>query len=315
MTKIAKSYTSQRRNFRLSPLEMLIVALIVLGVLYLITLWVGSLVSTSSSTIVSAPGTASAELRQMAIETDKLTMRVAKLEHSLKGLPGQSGVAPGVARLQKRLDRVERMVSGLAKGKKVVPVVSPALEGRISALEKGRNRGGPDPKLQKRLASLEARMSKLALAPDQMATKNEVIQVRLRRLEAAVRQGASSQAPPPAGVSPRLEKRLQNLERKLAEAADRMRAPAPRPAPVQKAKPAPVLRAAPQPKPSKRNTIAKAKRKKLKKIVHRVRPGQTLYGLARKYKVKSGDILKWNPVISEHRRQQLWIGQKVVIYR
>eukprot|EP01022_Parablepharisma_sp_SALTPOND_P005121 TRINITY_DN121712_c0_g1_i1.p3 TRINITY_DN121712_c0_g1~~TRINITY_DN121712_c0_g1_i1.p3 ORF type:complete len:107 (-),score=31.61 TRINITY_DN121712_c0_g1_i1:53-373(-) len=83
-----------------------------------------------------------------------------------------------------------------------------------------------------------------------------------------------------------MDRRLDQLERKVTTVAAQA-----------KARPAPAASPAPEPKPVR--------------IVHVVRRGQTLYGLARTYGVKMRQIKEWNPRLGS--RDKLYIGEKLVI--
>ena len=47
-------------------------------------------------------------------------------------------------------------------------------------------------------------------------------------------------------------------------------------------------------------------------IRHKVKRGDTLFALARRYKVEVQDIRNWNPQIK--KRRYLWIGEPLIIY-
>lgn len=187
MGNLAKTYTSRRRNFRLSPLELMIVALIALGVLYLITLWIGSL---SGGGGASDQGRAlgSPELKQALLAGEKMAVRLDEMDKTIAGLKNKlsSATTSGDAKLEQRLAKLEAMVNGLAKGKKVIPVADKKLSRRITTLENK----------QKELSRLEGRLGSL-----EQSQKNRA---KLETKIAALEKGQKALTP--------LEDRLASLE-------------------------------------------------------------------------------------------------------
>ena len=60
------------------------------------------------------------------------------------------------------------------------------------------------------------------------------------------------------------------------------------------------------------STSSKAKSKKSgKKTTHVVKSGETLQGIASKYKISPGDLMRWNEIANPNR---LYVGQKLVMY-
>jgi membrane-bound lytic murein transglycosylase D len=119
------------------------------------------------------------------------------------------------------------------------------------------------------------------------------VEARLARLEMrlAALSRAQSQAPrSQAAALVELKRRLASLEQRLRTPASRPTAPTPQVRPAAEAKPAP----------------------KVRKVYHKVRRGQTLYGIARRYGVKVSQIKDWNPKLK--RRRHLWVGETLVIY-
>ena len=145
---------AQRRNFRLSPLEMLIVALIILGVLYLMTIWVNSLLNQGSGSrdVQSAP-VPLAQMEQVLIASEKASTKLISMEKALEQARKE------VAELKKDLAK--------GSGNKALAIRVSSLEKKLAGSKAGP--GGPplktDPILMAKVGELEkavAQNTKLA---------------------------------------------------------------------------------------------------------------------------------------------------------
>ena len=203
-----------------------------------------------------------------------------------------AGLTSSLGQLQRDQERLAKQVGALAVAAptlKGAPLASPLLAQRLSGLEKqitALNQAQARPSRQeleaaKRLASLEkelARVKKQAAAAAVQADPK--LSARLRSLEKQLAADNKDERV--------MDHRLDLLEKKVSRVASQAKAS---PAPV--AKPSPPV----EPKPVR--------------IIHLVRPGQTLYGLARTYGVKMRQIKEWNPQLGT--RDKLYIGEKLVI--
>jgi LysM repeat protein len=83
---------------------------------------------------------------------------------------------------------------------------------------------------------------------------------------------------------------------------------------MEDAKAAPAARPSPRIEKPEKKTEKHAEKPppKTRMITHTVRRGQTLYGLARRYKVKVSDIRRWNPKLQN--RKNLWINEDLIFY-
>ncbi len=240
---------------------------------------------------------------------DKLEERLARLEQER---PVPSPPPKDTAALEKQVAALGKRLDRLAARKKTLPDVSPLdrrlvrLESQVQRLRLATAIGGQGsqatpPADAAELARLEARVQEMeqslrqaqdslhrvrAPVPDMELTARVA---RLERELAAARtEGASSAA------DRALRIRLAALEKKLAGLEKRPSRPRvsgpPRPAGHRTARPNPPTR-----------------------IRHRVRRGDTLYAIARRYKVTISDIKQWNPKLK--KRRHLWVGEKLIIYR
>ncbi len=345
-----KNPLSGRRNFRLSPLEMLIVALIVLGVIYLLTLWISGFSAPPSTTAA----TNSPQAEQALIATEKLGTRLDHLEKTLTRLAKTKLKANATdPKLAGRVNRLEKMVNALAKGKKVVALHSPkqerrltGLEHRLARLEERLNaRAAKSQKQLNRLArlekqvtslqaslrgpgSLDSRIKLLEQRPPEnltLAPKVARLQTRLARLEKA--QAARAAAPPPdlEAKLNALNDRVTRLSRQLAQ-QDRRPAPASGPSPklekrlaalnqrvAQLSRQVARLKSSPGAAPRNVTPPKTTAPKPAPAVVrHKVRRGDTLFRLARRYRVKVAQIRQWNPKLKN--RRYLWIGETLLIY-
>ncbi|MCF8042859.1 MAG: LysM peptidoglycan-binding domain-containing protein [Desulfarculaceae bacterium] len=215
----------------------------------------------------------------------ELTQRVAGQGKVLAGLTTSLG------QLQRGQERLAKQLGVLAVAPPTVkgaPLASPLLAQRLSGLEKqiaalGQAQARPsrqELEAAKRIASLEKELAQVKKQAAAAVKADPKLSARLRSLE---KQQAADNKDEQV-----MDRRLDQLEKKVSTVAAQAKA---RPALV--AKPAPPA----EPKPVR--------------IIHLVRPGQTLYGLARSYGVKMRQIKEWNPQLGA--RDKLYIGEKLVI--
>ncbi len=336
---------ANRRNFKLSGLEMLIVALIVLGVIYLVSMWVGNAFAPEPEAV--APAAPAPLMEKALVASEKAQAQLSSLVNDLGSMrkdieelrarrasasPGQP--APHSDGLDRRLDDLEKQVKTLVSHKKEDKPLAAlaqdlkALAGRIEHLEKeqaSKSQGSKtvsapaaDPKILARLERLEqvqARLQATSPVPAAPAPAAELsnLEQRLAKLEQGMAQVAKAPAPAPAANISSLEQRLAKLEQGMAQVAKaQANTPAASPTPAPRAaaeasdseaKRQPKV--APRPAPSKPQPDHR-------KVSHKVKPGETMLGLARKYKVNMDDIVRWNATQLGDRRQLL-IGETIVI--
>ncbi len=219
--------------------------------------------------------------------------RLAALERRL----ARSGaVQAEEARLARRLDKLEQTAATRRELQ--------ALAKRLAQKEKsppGAITPGPAPAAlalqESRLQRLESglRRMQVSLSRVRAPVPDPAVEARLARLEKRLDALGRVQARPPgreADALAGLQRRLAALEQRVRTLARSSRAAAvSSPArPPAKAKPAP----------------------KVHKLYHKVRRGQTLYAIARRYGVKVSQIKDWNPKLK--RRRHLWVGETLVIY-
>jgi hypothetical protein len=302
-----------RRNFRLSGLEILISALILLGVIYLIAMWMGSIFTPEPE--ATAPAAAPATLMERALAaTEKAQAQLASVVKDVAGLrkeieqlqarrtpaPSGGGRAAATAAdhaLDRRLEEMDRQVQSLAE----------SLRDRHASLQ------GVDVKaLASRLERMEKELG-AAKAAEKTAPRpapDARLLERLERLEKVVTaQAAAGPAPSPAPSE--MERRLARLEQAAAR-------PAPAPTPAVPAAPAPApapAQAAPEVKAPEKPAARPAQpRVGPQRSTHKVKSGETLSGLARRYRVVQEDLVRWNAQQLGDRRQLL-IGETLVIFR
>ena len=220
-----------------------------------------------------------------AVASPELAQRVMGQGKVLGGLTASMG------RLQRDQERLAKQVGALAVAAptlKGAPLASPLLAQRLSGLEKqitSLKQSQARPSRQeleaaKRLASLEKELDRVKKQAAAAVQADPKLNARLRSLEKQLAADNKDERV--------MDRRLDLLEKKVSRVATLAKA---RPAPV--AKPSPPV----EPKPVR--------------IIHLVRPGQTLYGLARTYGVKMRQIKEWNPRLGT--RDKLYIGEKLVI--
>ncbi|MCB2188424.1 MAG: LysM peptidoglycan-binding domain-containing protein [Deltaproteobacteria bacterium] len=291
-----------QRNFRLTTLELLLAALIGLGGLYLLAVWVG--LFTRGEPAAQNPGNlvgTGQQLERVMVANEKALARLTALEKENQTLKEQvasltaGGAGGGKAdpNLFKRLDALEAAVRELqaARGDRQN---DGALAKKVDGMEAELNRLAaslrkvhapvPDPELLGRLAALEEKAGRGAgEAPVDLSRKVE----ELSRTQRQILTRLSSLSPPYSGGD-----------------ATAHAQPAPPPAPTA-APPEPPRRApaavAPPSTPPRQKTM-----------IYEIRAGDTLYRIARTYRVTVEDLQRWNPKFQQ--RATLYIGEKVVIH-
>lgn len=219
-----------------------------------------------------------------AATQSKLTERVGALEKS------PSSPSPEIVSLKGKIEKIQKELDGRKDERGVA-----ALNLRLHRLEKEilRTRQSlrrvhaplPDPELATRVEKLEKRLGSSSMAPGRM-------EERLRNLSAQVQALARSRKEADQGPPKTVKK--QAAPTKTASAR-----PLPAPEKTKIIKPKPMA-------------TAPSKAPPPKLIRYKVRRGDTLYALARRYRVRMNDIRNWNPKIK--RRRYLWIGETLVIY-
>lgn len=259
-----------------------------------------------------------------------LNQRLDALEKALKQPP-----APAVD--AKLLARVEALEKAAKQPPAPAPAADAKLLARIEALEKAaktapESAAGPGPAVaalaqqETRLQRLEAAVAQLgqakpAAAPAASADQAAALAARLEDLEADLRKQQGALQKQVKALDAELERqekgvavdrRLAAVEKRLGQLDQRPAlAPAAKPEPRHEdraeTKSEPRVDAKPAVKPSPRHEPAN------RKVSHLVRSGETLMGLARRYRVSVDDIVRWNAAQLGDRRL-LWKGETLVIY-
>lgn len=283
---------ARRRNFRLSGLEISIVVLIILGVAYLVTMWAGAAFSPESE---PAPAATPGVLMEKALAvSEKVQAQLSSLNRDLGALRkdldalqgrrsdnapaalGKQHSSPSNALLGRRLDEVEKQLQALSVHKDDKP-----LAGRLDRLERDlASRALPDNK--------SAVDTRLAAGPQ--------LQARIERLEQALaqtRKEAPSELTEMESRLSKLEQGLKQVNRDLAWESARAAASQEGVAahPAAASKPAAVDQ---------------------RKITCKVKIGDTMLGLAHRYRVSMDDIVRWNAQQLGDRRNLL-IGETLAI--
>ena len=243
---------SGRRSFRLSPLEMLILGLILVVVFYLISLWITGAFEAPKQ---AAPTAAPAQLLDRALSaTERVQARLLTIEKKLAALDERLSKATSGPDNKKvivspkwasRLDALEKKVAALDKSagaSKVQPapkVDLTPLEARIVFLEKKVGEKPGQESLDQRLAQIDQRLEEMTKAPAApAATSRELssLDERLGKLEERTAQIAEDQEKP--GVSPAelktLDQRLGKLEERTAQITQKQAKPFATPSDLQK---------------------------------------------------------------------------------
>lgn len=203
------------------------------------------------------------------------------------------GLTSTMGRLQRSQERLEKQMGALAVAAPAVkgaPLASPVLAQRLSGLEKqiaALNQSQARPSRQeleaaKRIASLEKELAQVKKQAAAAVQADPKMSARLRSLEKQLAADDKDEKV--------IDRRLDLLEKKVSSVAAQAQA---RPAPAAVRPASPAAEAKPV------------------RIIHVVRPGQTLYGLARSYGVKMKQIKEWNPQLGA--RDKLYIGEKLTI--
>ena len=200
MIKFAQTNGSQRRSFRLSPLETLILGLVVVGALYLLTLWVTSFFPSNPQ---AQPPAASDQSNTALVAAEKALARIDALNKEL-------------ADLNKKLD-LASSASG-AKGK--AGKYDAKLAARVSALEKKLDEPS------RKLAALDGKINKIGEELAQ-ARKNSDPALPLAKLEPRLKWLEKNlqriESTPPV-LDPRMTARLDGLEKKLGAPSAELKA-------------------------------------------------------------------------------------------
>jgi LysM repeat protein len=349
MLKLAQNGDSKRRNFKLSALEMLIIGLIILGVLYLVSLWMTSFLSPAPQT--QNGGVSLAQIEPMLDTVKKAERRLAVLEKTVKELRervAKSGSSSASGKAVKadpavsgRLAALEEKVKGLSQ-----PAASSQLEGRLKAMEKKvRAQSTIEKRVQdlekssshqqktrdKRLDKLEKSLSNLEDAPEAALSTLAALEIRVKRIEAAMIKARQSSGKAQAVLNdPELAARVGKLEKKVADSDVQKRVTElrrkvndlsgklanlekepPQETQAKTAKATPPPEKTTKPPEPKATTHKAAPSSKGKVVKHKVRRGDTLFALARRYKVTAADIRQWNPKLK--KRRYLWVGEILII--
>jgi LysM repeat protein len=147
------------------------------------------------------------------------------------------------------------------------------------------------------------------------------LEPRLKALESKVAVQTESVAKELQGLKPglqQIETRLKALEDHQKQADAQMKQMQARPAPTpprpvaeekkpaQAKPPVPVAKAAPEEKKPAPPAFAR------EKIVHKIKKGENIYSIARKYRVYVQDVLTWNKLPAN---PTLKVGDSLVIYK
>lgn len=342
--------SASRRSFRLSPLEGLILALVVLGVLYLLTMWAKTVFNTPDAREMPAisPGAPAALMDRALAASEKVQAQLSTLEKevaalktgSSKGTGKGGGGGANLARLEKRVYAMEHKAKTGKYARRLT-----ALEKRLRSPDEIKRLNNKIILLEKRLvkteglAALLVRMDRVEAAlkdpPPAQAGAASVTDTRLRArvqtleaelmsLKKASRDSSATgvdagvlarlqkleQQAPTAQASPQVEARLNSL----AASQKKLTVQVARLEAKPPAAPKPVLAPVPQlPPKAKTEAAVPMDTSKMKKQLYKVRRGDTLYGIGRKLKVNAKDVRRWNPKLQ--RRRYLWVGETLVIYK
>ncbi len=231
---------SGRRSFRLSPLEMLILGLILVVVFYLLSLWFSGAFEAPKQAV---PAAAPTQLLDRALAaTERAQARLLTIEKKLAALEdqvdkvgaGPKGKASSNPRLAARLDALEKKVAamGKASGKAQPPAkldLTP-LEARLVFLEKKVGEKPSEENLDKRLSQLEHGYKQLSAAPAASPADLKKLAARQDKLEGRTAQIAKQQEKPVAAPKElqKLDERLAKLDQRvqqMAKAAERPAVP------------------------------------------------------------------------------------------
>jgi LysM repeat protein len=239
------------------------------------------------------------------------------------------------------LAALEEKVKGLSQ-----PAASSQLEGRLKAMEKKvRAQSTIEKRVQdlekssshqqktrdKRLDKLEKSLSNLEDAPEAALSTLAALEIRVKRIEAAMIKARQSSGKAQAVLNdPELAARVGKLEKKVADSDVQKRVTElrrkvndlsgklanlekepPQETQAKTAKATPPPEKTTKPPEPKATTHKAAPSSKGKVVKHKVRRGDTLFALARRYKVTAADIRQWNPKLK--KRRYLWVGEILII--
>jgi membrane-bound lytic murein transglycosylase D len=166
-----------------------------------------------------------------------------------------------------------------------------------------------DPQVLARLDKLEKDLAaRPAASPNPAAAALVQQESRLQRLESGLqdtREGLNHARAPqgaPQG-DPQVLERLARLEKALAQRPVSQTPDQPEAAPAKTA--APKVESRPSAKQASRAE------NDARKVSHKVRPGETLGGLARRYRVNENDIVRWNQMGT---RRLLLKGETITVF-
>jgi LysM repeat protein len=241
ISRLTNNNSSGRRSFRLSPLEMLILGLILVVVFYLLSLWITGAFEAPKQV---APAAAPTELLDRALAaTERAQARLLTIEKKLSALedqidkagPGTKGKAVSNTRLSQRLEALEKKVATMAKASGTVqspPKVDlTPLEARLLFLEKKVGEKSSKVSLDKRIHQLEQGYKQLSAAPagSQVSSAElKKVEERLGKMEEFTAKIAKEQQKPAAlpNEDKKLDERLNKLDRRLQQMAKAPERPA-----------------------------------------------------------------------------------------
>ncbi len=240
---------AQGRNFRLTLLEWSFLGVVGLGAIYLLVLVAG--VGRGTHSPPAQGGVLAQRIKQLEVAHEQLATEVEQLKQLPplpKGTKAQRAQAVAIARLSRRLARVEAQLKSTSRQLASLTQEINRLKASIAK--------GPAPKVSAPVPQPET-LHALEQAQAQLKAQDQ--QLRM------------------------LRKRVNQLEQALR----RVRAS--------------------RPAPTSLTRLTRPHR-----VVYQVRRGDTLYRIARRFKVTVGEIRKWNPKLT--RRRVLYVGEKLVIY-
>jgi len=279
------------------------------------------------------------------MQVEKLTSRLAGVEQHLdKVARASTALAKAPAELKEIKDRLRALETrSAATGQAPAKAAAPSdLDDRLRKLEKTLNKVEPSEahnaatlaNLETRMQNLERATPKAGAAAGVAAASLALMETRLQKFEATLQQTSESLRKVRAPVAdPELNSRLERLEKQI-QAADRDAKQGQRVkeldqrlseidkrlAALDKAQAITSRHladlkeetASPAPAPPRATAPEEKPPPKAKMVTHKVRRGQTLYGLARRYGVSVDDIRRWNPRLLN--RKNLWVNEDLVIY-
>lgn len=246
-----------------------------------------------------------------------LAKRVTVLEADT-AMRGAGASSPALAR---RLESLEAAQKTLKTDVGAATVTLPSLETRLQRLELAQQKRAavsavrapvPDGELAGKVESLESAVARLEKqapgAPDQAAAERQAeLERRLALLDKAQQRLEDKLNAAAGGVTTaQLDRRLDRLEGKVSTEA-------PGPGTSRAVEPPAPAQSEQAPAPSE-NAVAAPSRAtpQNKQVNHKVRRGETLFGLARRYGVTVDDLRRWNPKFQ--KRSTLYIGENLLVY-